>query len=348
MNRVSLFLFPLVVSTSLVAAESFAPPAVREIVLEREQVFVFGTPGVATSIEFPEPVIAVKTAYVTQDPKTNPGDWMMHFAEGSRYITVMPLSGAAKMRNLNVITPSGALVVMLESDVVKADALVHLRKVAKKQKVDEKEQEQGGQKIEDARIQEKQDKARRLVPDDGSSGYSVSTTAPKVKRRSADPVRMVSFLDKVKLVALQPREKRGELTKLMPGITYSERREDIVDYESFRFIIRLVVRDDNMDAVALHFTIENRSRYKLFPNAESAWLRCGDMVYRQSLPDIPVEVPAMQSVDGFFIIQGDGQGGRNNLRADNRFVIGMEMGVGDAAPADEVIKSAQQKKEVAK
>jgi hypothetical protein len=158
------------------------------------------------------------------------------------------------------------------------------------------------------------------------SHITVSKKSPSPKKQTLTPALLLGFLDRVKLLSASHKSGvAAALVEGMPGVFMQHKEGSVSDYELFRIHLKTVVRDNDLDALGFSFTIENRTRYDLVADPESFGVRCGKVFLRQTMSDAPVDIPAQSSVNGYFIVVGDGFGGRNNLLPENNFSIAVRL-----------------------
>jgi hypothetical protein len=321
-----------------------AAPLIKEIYLDPNKVHdVTCAAGMVTTFRFPQAVKSVKGMFFSENPEQIAGDWILHFDKGAPYVSVTPYGTNSPERTLNIVTGDNVYVVSVRvaDDVDSAVAVVRFHTdrtrppivsvgsggdagAGARANTAAAEAERAGQEGQGAATE-----SAGFSGGTGLGGVSASKNPPvaEIKAAGVSAAQLVGFLDKVKLLnSKMLPQSRATLLKEMQGVKMVFKENAVSDLGAVRVVLKSVVRDSRMDALGFALSIENLSRYNLLMEPESLWFRCGAHVQRQTLSDVSPQIPALKSVDAYFVIVGDGQGGRNRLLPENEFKIGLRVG----------------------
>jgi hypothetical protein len=329
-----------------------AAPLIKEVYLDPNKVHdVTCAAGMVTTFRFPQAVKSVKGMFFSENPEQIAGDWILHFDKGAPYVSVTPYGTNSPQRTMNIVTGDNVYVVSVrvadDADSAVAVVRFHTDKTRPATVVSSGPSDDAGAgaSADTAAETGRAERGAAAEPAGfsggtgfgGVSGVSASKNPP-VAEKKADGVsaaQLVGFLDKVKLLnSKMPPQSRVALLKEMQGVRMVFKENAVSDFGAVRVVLKSVVRDSRMDALGFALTIENLSRYNLLVEPESLWFRCGAHVRRQTLSDVSPQLPALKSVDAYFVVVGDGQGGKNRLLPENEFKIGLRVGRVQGEPVD--------------
>jgi hypothetical protein len=286
-----------------------------------ETVFVPVHPLRTVTVIFSAPITSLEGAGFTMAPEQFMEDFLLAWQEGSHFFSVTPLleEGEMTARNLNVVMGRGLFTVQFFTVDDPLDALtgvvVTVRSEADARRQQEAERQQ--------RIDSQAAGSMKAWPRD-SFEVQVRDRPAVRQMESLNASRIVSFLDLTKLLTTLTRGHIQAMMQQLPGISVAL-RDDVIDYGDVSFHLHRVVRHERNDLMGFSFTIRNEGSRAILLNDKAFSVRVGDMVYQQLVSDLPSNILHPEDpILGFFLIIGDGTGGRNNLDVSNAFVIGFE------------------------
>lgn len=310
-------------------------------------------PARTLTLQFPEAIDGLDGLGFVFDPATQAGEFLVNHSQGTRFLSIVPLSGNPPPRNLNVIV-DGAVIVIAPVMVARAEeaysvvrfvdpALEAEKELARQMK--ELQQKDRLAKIKEVMERQGTEKGQwqgRITRDgpsaSGESSRSGDTFGERssgsleVKRLDSPPPKgkpmsssqMLGVLDTTKLLAGLDEDRLAATVRAMPHVVVSVREDDYADYGPYKVWIDRVVRIDKHDAIGFAVRIKNRLTKPLRLDPEAFLIRSGEYTYPVTIADVPLTIPAEQTAYGYLLVVGTGKGGRNNLAADGRFRVIMQ------------------------
>lgn len=289
------------------------PEFIREVRLDPDQpILIPAHPVMSTTIMFPGPIAAPIGAFYI-DPAMSAeevaGDWYLEFESGSNLLTIAPINDKSPPRNLNILFEDEVYVIIpfVAKATSEANALVRLTR--------------SSESIKEANQRE------NLI---------TKTTAGPQPFRNPSRGDLIAFMDELRVLATLEEARLEDFLEETNGYTLSVREGDESDYGPFGFRINRVVRAPEIDALGFFISIRNDTDRNMYLDPRSFFVRVGLNLYESALTDAPTVIASGVSVPAFFVIYGDGTGGRARLAPTNQFRIGAK--VAFAAPSQSVQK----------
>jgi hypothetical protein len=309
-------------------------------------------PARTLTLQFPQPIDGLDGLGFVFDPATQAGEFLVNHSQGTRFLSIVPLSGNPPPRNLNVIV-DGAVIVIAPVMVARAEeaysvvrfvdpALEAEKELARQMK--ESQQKERLAKIKEVMERQGSEKGQwqgRISRDGpaqnnssrsgdvfgGRSGGSLEVKrldSPPPKGKPVSSSQMLGVLDTTKLLAGLDEDRLAATVRAMPHVVVSVREDDYADYGPYQVWIDRVVRIDKHDALGFAIRIDNRLAKPLRLDPEAFLIRSGEYTFPVTIADVPLTIPGGETAYGYLLVVGTGKGGRNNLAADGRFRVIMQ------------------------
>jgi hypothetical protein len=146
-------------------------------------------------------------------------------------------------------------------------------------------------------------------------------------RKPISSGRLLSLLDKVKAYPMLSKDRPEIVQNLRVSFPYT-----VTTHENYDVRIRMVARDDSIDALAFELELIPRGDAPIAYDPEGFVVSVGgnrekgipSRKYYQAIADATGRMEPHARNLAYFAIAGDGFGGRNNLDVFNRFEISVE------------------------
>ncbi|RYD29818.1 MAG: hypothetical protein EOP86_21025 [Verrucomicrobiaceae bacterium] len=261
--------------------------------------------NITTTLEFPKPIQGIDGVGLTASPKENAQVlFSVSHVPGTRFVSFTPLTSNAST-NANFIYEDEVYVFILKVDAERA--LFKMRLTDPQAELR-------------AREEARREEQRRRAENQPDPEERETLQIP--------PARLLGLMDKVMAWPLlrQDPENVSDLERSEGPFEPSETPRCKIQPLS-------VTRKGAWDALVFEVAITNKTKDPLFYDPESFLAGAGPRSYAAILADAAGEVPAGQTVNAWFIIQGDAAQGSNNLSPDNVWMITvqeLEQGEGNA------------------
>lgn len=272
-------------------------PVMRHADLDVEKVILVPTaPNITTTLVFPSEIQAIEGVGLTADP-ADIERALVRFAishtEGTRFISITPLQSDAST-NVNIICNDRVYVFLLTTSAESA-----VFKMTLSDPVAEAE--------EQARIYQASLRAKEML----------KPAAEVRETLRVSPVRLIGLLDKVKAYHLLSSDERANVEDLKMSA------QDYNPTETPQYSIQplSVTRKGEWDALVFEVNISNPASSPLYYDPESFLAAVGPDSFRSVVSDASGEVPPKSTSKAYFVIQGDGAQGSNNLDPANDWLI---------------------------
>jgi hypothetical protein len=296
-------LIPLVFTASTVvqSAQDLTNPVIVIQPLNPQEVIVVPTAtNITTTLEFPEAIQGIDGVGLTTQPQTakeNAVLFAVSHAPGSRFLSFTPLQTTART-NVNIIYRGRAYVFLVVCDSARA-----LFKMALTDPLQEAEMAAKAEvAIRNARLQQKP------IPEQRES-------------LRVSPIRLIGLMDKVKahaLFAVSDPASLADLTRTTGPFEPSET-------PAYRIQPLSVTRKGAWDALVFEVAITNLTRNPLLYDPESFLVGFGPKSLHSITSDAGGMVEKGQTAIAYFVIQGDGAEGSNNLDPANPWLISVQL-----------------------
>lgn len=298
----------LATALKLTAQEVQNPVIVTKALNPQEVIIVPTAYNITTTLEFPEPIQGIDGVGLTAQPqnaKESAVLFAVSHAPGSNFLSVTPLQNTART-NINVIYNGRAYVFVVACDSERALFKMSLT-----------------DPIKDAELLAKAQEAERRA---------VAQMKPRPEQRETlrvSPVRLIGLMDKVKAYELLAWNEPGTVADLK----HSKGPFEPTETKDYSIQPLSVTRKGQWDALVFEVAITNRTQQPLYYDPESFLVGAGPKSFRSITGDAGGVVQQGQSAIAYFVIQGDGSEGSNDLDPDNPWLITIqpvERGASDA------------------
>ena len=246
------------------------------------------------------------------------GDYKLDFNHegGGRFFSLLPLKSNAPDRNLNVIVGGDVYVFRVTTVDEPKDSWSAVTFMSP-EKFEKMQNRQISENVKNLKEEKNEGEGKEL---------KVSEDPPEKEFEEATTNRVLTFMDMAKVLAPLSVDTLSKAHKEMPYLDISMRENDLNDYGSYQIHIRQVIRDNRIDALAFTVIVENKSNNKIELNPESFFVRAGANVYDAVTADAASVIEKGESVvANFVIVGGSQQGGKNYLKVDNQFKVGVQI-----------------------
>jgi len=265
-------------------------PKIVEFELSETSVFQIPTSmGVTTTVVFPGEIGIVGGDLVT-DPTKEQGEFTL--ATGPNHFSIAALSQTSKT-NITVFCRGKAYSLELMSStapIYKA----HFVEVGERTKVlDGKRREfdeLNGEFLDDVGLKRK---------------FSVN--------------RIIGFLDKCRALPILATQTPNPVADIL----FTPKRKKY-EVEGFTVEIKEAYRDNALDAVGFKLIFRSKDGKQHLYDPEAFGISAGEKYYRQITASADGVIPAIGAKEAFFVISGDGKGGRNELSLHTDFTLHMQ------------------------
>jgi hypothetical protein len=290
-----------VIFINLLAGPAWGQLIEQRYLLEDEPISVPMSPYTTTTLSFPSELEGISGAGFTSDYEKKKGDYLLEYASGTSYLSIIPLAEDVPPRNLNIIY-NGKTFVFVPFIAKRArESWVALNLVTRPVK------------------NEKKGENKEVRP------FVKSKTKPLSDLEKASPSRLIGLMDSTKLLSATRPEERSRLLKLMPHIEANLMPNQRMHYGAYAVSIDKVIRHGKIDALCFEISVKNLSSRDLLINPESFSVRVGASVFSQVLSDIDPKIAPQKSAKGYFVIIGNGAGKPNWLSPSNRFQVSLDL-----------------------
>ena len=299
----------MLAATANVVAQEIQNPVIVTKPLNPQEVIIVPTAyNITTTLEFPEAIQGIDGVGLTSQPqnaKDNAVLFAVSHAPGSNFLSLTPLQSTART-NVNVIYRGRAYVFVVVCDSERA-----LFKMSLTDPLQEAELL--------AKTQEQERRARAQM----------KPTPEQRESLRVSPIRLMGLMDKVKAYELLAVNDPTTLADLK----HSKGPFEPSETQDYRIQPLSVTRKGQWDALVFEVAITNRNNKPLYYDPESFLVGVGPRSFRSITSDAGGVVEKGQSAIAYFVIQGDGSEGSNDLDPNNPWLITMqpiERGASDA------------------
>lgn len=286
---------------NLLAGAAWGQLIEQRYLMEDEPISVPMSPYTTTTLSFPGELDGISGAGFTSDYEKKKGDYLLEYAPGTSFLSIIPLSEDVPPRNLNIIY-NGKTFVFVPFIAKRArESWVALNLVTRPMK------------------NEKKGENKEVRP------FGKSKTKPLSDLEKASPSRLIGLMDSTKLLSATRAEERSRLLKLMPHVEANLMPNQRMHYGAYAVSIDKVIRHNKIDALCFEVSVKNLSSRDLLINPESFSVRVGASVFSQVLSDIDPKIAPQKSAKGYFVIIGTGAGKPNWLSPSNRFQVSLDL-----------------------
>lgn len=251
-------------------------------------------PSLAVLLEFPVAITDYAGRGFTEDPAAVAGDFFLRWGAGDSYLAVSPLVEGAR-GVLHVITAGRSYAVaFFPAPPDQAWAKVRFEAL-------------GPAGPGDAAAATRVERLRR---------------SPSPRPPSTDREAWLGVLDLLELADRLSEGQRGALLRSNPALTH-RRLAGALLVSYGRIHLQSALRNDDLDTLALRFTLENTSDRPRRWRTASLRVRVGERVYTPVLHTVEPWLPAGGKGTYALVLAGDGFGGRHRLSVDNDFRISL-------------------------
>ena len=272
-------------------------PVMGNAELDVDKVILVPTaPNITTTLVFPSEIQAIEGVGLTADP-SDAQRILVRFAishtQGTRFMSITPLQSQAST-NVNIICNDRAYVFLFttsaESAIFKMTLTDPISEAAEQEKI-------------------------RLA---ALRAKELLKSAPEVRETLAlSPTRLIGLIDKVKayhLLSEDNRENVVDLKMRLSGFNPTETPLYTIQPVS-------VTRKGEWDALVFEVNIANPSDAPFYYDPESFLVAAGPHSFRSALGDASGEVSPNSTAKAYFVVQGDGAQGSNNLDPANDWLV---------------------------
>ncbi len=302
------FCFIAIATALNLVAEEIQNPVIVTKALNPEEVIIVPTAfNITTTLEFPEPIQGIDGVGLTAQPqnsKENAVLFAVSHAVGSNFLSLTPLQTTSRT-NVNVIYNGRAYVFVVVCDSERALFKMSLT-----------------DPIKEAELLAKALETER---------QAVALAMPSPEQRETlrvSPVRLIGLMDKVKAYDLLAVNEPGTVADLK----YSRGPFEPSETKDYSIQPLSVTRKGQWDALVFEVAITNRTLQPLYYDPESFLVGAGPKSFRSITGDAGGIVQQGQTTIAYFVIQGDGSEGSNDLDPDNPWLITIQpvqRGAGD-------------------
>jgi hypothetical protein len=271
----------LLVVSSVLTSAAYAQ-AIKSFPLDEQTVYHLKVgTDKVTTLVFPQPITALEGSGITADPKA-PAKMLLSYHAGDRFFSVRALDDPATV-DLNVIINRKVYVVELSTDKEPFQSVT-------------------------------------FYPADEPPAQSAG-------QPNVGPSRLLGLLDKAKAYPLLA----GQYPEMVSQIEKAEPFTQTL-YEGFHVILTKVFRFDAEDALIFQVEFVNETDQPIYYIPQSLAVRVGSSVYWSALSDASgIMTPGGKDPktgkiipghsNGYFVICGTPNGGRNHLSVQNNFNV---------------------------
>ena len=265
-------------------------PKIVEFELSETRVFQIPTSiGVTTTVVFPGEIGIVGGNLVT-DPTKEQGEFTL--ATGPNHFSISALNQTSST-NITVFCQGKAYSLELLSSttpIYKA----HFVEVSEKTKVLDGERRQfdelNGKFLDDIGLKRE---------------FSVN--------------RIIGFLDKCRALPILATQTPNPVADIL--FTPKSKKYEV---EGFSVEIKEAYRDNALDAVGFKLVFKSKDGKQHLYDPESFGISAGEKYFRQITASADGVIPAIGAKEAFFVISGDGKGGRNELSLHTDFTLHLQ------------------------
>jgi hypothetical protein len=283
----------------LTAEETQNPVIVTKPLNPQEVIIVPTAYNITTTLEFPEAIQGIDGVGLTSQPenaKDNAVLFAVSHAPGSNFLSLTALQSTART-NVNVIYRGRAYVFVVVCDSDRALFKMSLTDPLQEAELLAKAQEQERR----ARAQMKP------IPEQRES-------------LRVSPIRLIGLMDKVKAYELLAVNDPTTLADLK----HSKGPFEPSETKDYRIQPLSVTRKGQWDALVFEVAITNLTTKPLYHDPESFLVGVGPKSFRSITGDAGGFVEQGQTTIAYFVIQGDGSEGSNDLDPNNSWLITMQ------------------------
>jgi hypothetical protein len=298
----------LATALNLTGQEIQNPVIVTKALNPQEVIIVPTAYNITTTLEFPEPIQGIDGVGLTAQPE-NAKDSAVLFAVshavGSNFLSFTPLQSTART-NVNVIYRGRAYVFVVVCDSDRALFKMSLTDPIKEAEALAKAEEVERRSMAEVKLSPEQRETLRV-----------------------SPIRLIGLIDKVKaydLLAINDPSGIADLKHSKGPFEPSKTKDYVIQPLS-------VTRKGQWDALVFEVAITNQSKQPLYYDPESFLVGVGPKSFRSITGDAGGVVQPGQSAPAYFVIQGDGAEGSNDLDPDNPWLISIQPLVGGGSDA---------------